>query len=161
MLRWWRYLQLIIEFRTSLCIPESTRTSCGCFELFDTEHGTYGTLKCKVVIVLNYLSTTPWRRVREWRYCSNILDLGSGWRWVVSFTPQLLYFRWNRLRYPLDRRLSKPQSQSRRCGVEKYPCFCRESNSGRPARSLPMYWLRYPGNNSVYYPLYIIYYLNY
>jgi hypothetical protein len=48
------------------------------------------------------------------------LDLGTSCRWVVSFTPRLLYPR-----YPLDRRLGGPQSQSRcrRCGEEKifYP----------------------------------------
>jgi hypothetical protein len=27
----------------------------------------------------------------EWRYSSTFLNLGTRWRWVVSFTPQLLY----------------------------------------------------------------------
>jgi hypothetical protein len=44
----------------------------------------------------------------------NILDLGTGWRWVVSFTP-----RGFSLRYPLDRRLVVPQSQSEFCGNER------------------------------------------
>jgi hypothetical protein len=28
--------------------------------------------------------------MKEWRYGSTILDLGTGWRWVVSFMPRLL-----------------------------------------------------------------------
>jgi hypothetical protein len=35
------------------------------------------------------------------------LDLGTRWRWVVSFTPREKSF-W----YPLDRRLGEPQNQS-------------------------------------------------
>jgi hypothetical protein len=42
-----------------------------------------------------------------------ILDLGTRWRWVVSFTPRPLYPRGNSPAYPLDRRLGGPQS---RCG---------------------------------------------
>ena len=38
----------------------------------------------------------------EWMYSSTIIDIGSRWRSVVSFTP--------RLRYPVDRRLEGPQS---------------------------------------------------
>jgi hypothetical protein len=39
----------------------------------------------------NQLSTTQWRHMTEWRYGSIILDLGSVWRWVVSFTSWPLY----------------------------------------------------------------------
>jgi hypothetical protein len=38
--------------------------------------------------VLKLLRTTPWRRMREWRYSSTILDLDTRWMWVVSFTPR-------------------------------------------------------------------------
>jgi hypothetical protein len=41
--------------------------------------------------VHNELSTTPWRRMGEWTYRSIFLDLGTSWRWVVNFTPRLLY----------------------------------------------------------------------
>jgi hypothetical protein len=41
----------------------------------------------KIVLVLNLLSTMSYRRMRQWRYSSTILDLRTGWRWVVSFTP--------------------------------------------------------------------------
>jgi hypothetical protein len=61
----------------------------------------------------------PWRHMREWRYSSTILHLGTSWRWVVSFTPSPLY-RWGRSpRYPLDMRLGEPQRGSWRCGQEK------------------------------------------
>jgi hypothetical protein len=63
--------------------------------------------------VLNYLSTMPWRYMREC-IALNFLDLGIKWRWAVSFTPQ-----GKRPRYPLDRRLGGPQSRSGRCGEEK------------------------------------------
>jgi hypothetical protein len=49
----------------------------------------------------------------------HFLDLGTSWRWVVSFTPRSLYRRGRSPRYPLDRRLSGPQSQSGRFGEEK------------------------------------------
>jgi hypothetical protein len=39
------------------------------------------------------------------------LDLGTSWRWVVSFTPWSLYPRGKSPRYPLDRRLGGPQSR--------------------------------------------------
>jgi hypothetical protein len=38
------------------------------------------------------------------------LDLGTSWRWVVSFTPRPLYPRGKSPRYPLDRRLGGPES---------------------------------------------------
>jgi len=40
-----------------------------------------------------------------------ILDLGSRWRWVVSFKTQPLYFRGKSLRYLLDRTLGGSQSR--------------------------------------------------
>jgi hypothetical protein len=39
------------------------------------------------------------------------LDLGTSWRWV-KFTPRPLYPQGKSPRYPLDRRLGGPQSQS-------------------------------------------------
>jgi hypothetical protein len=41
-----------------------------------------------------------------------ILDLGTRWRSVVSFTPRPLYFQGNNPWYPIDRRLGGPQSRS-------------------------------------------------
>jgi hypothetical protein len=66
-----------------------------------------------------------------------ILNLGAGWKWVISFTPRPFYLpgKENR-RYSLDRRLGGPQSRSQSDGEEKIPNPCRELNSDRPARSL-------------------------
>jgi hypothetical protein len=41
-----------------------------------------------------------------------ILDLGTRWRWVVSFTPRPFYLQEKSPWYPLDRRLGGGQSQS-------------------------------------------------
>jgi hypothetical protein len=43
----------------------------------------------------------------EMRYICTILDLGTSWRRVVSFTPWLLFLRGNGHGYPLDRRLAR------------------------------------------------------
>jgi hypothetical protein len=50
---------------------------------------------------------------------SSILDLGIGWRWVVSFTPQPFYPQEKSPRYTLDRRLGGPQSRSGHSGGEE------------------------------------------
>jgi hypothetical protein len=50
---------------------------------------------------------------------AHFLDLYTSWRWVVRLTPRPLYPRGKTLRYPLDRRLSVPQSRSGRLGEEK------------------------------------------
>jgi len=49
-------------------------------------------------------------------YWRSILDLGTRWRWVVSFTPQPLYPQGNSPWYPLGRRLGGPQSRSEHGG---------------------------------------------
>jgi hypothetical protein len=50
----------------------------------------------------------------------HFLDLGTGWRWEVSFTaPAALPPGKEPLVHPLDRRLGRPQSQSGRGGEEK------------------------------------------
>jgi hypothetical protein len=53
------------------------------------------------------------------RVDQNILDLGTRWRWVVSFTPGPLYPRGKKSQYPLYRRQGGPQSRSERGGEEK------------------------------------------
>jgi hypothetical protein len=49
----------------------------------------------------------------------HFLDLGTSWRWVVSFTHRPLSLRGKSPRYPLHRRLGGPQSRSGRRGEEK------------------------------------------
>jgi hypothetical protein len=50
-----------------------------------------------------------------------ILNLGTGWMWVVSFTPLTLYSRRKIFRYTLGRRLGGPQSQSGHHGEKSKP----------------------------------------
>jgi hypothetical protein len=72
----------------------------------------------------------------EWRYSSSIVDLGTRWRWVVSFTLREIgpgthwIGGWVGPRAGLD-------------AVEKRQIFPRrESNPGRPAHSPSLYRLR-------------------
>jgi hypothetical protein len=58
-------------------------------------------------------------RCMGWRYSSTILNLGTRWRWVLSFTPRPLYPWVKSPRYPFNMRLGEPQSQSGCSGVEK------------------------------------------
>jgi hypothetical protein len=48
-----------------------------------------------------------------------ILELGTRWRWVVSFTPRPLYPQVKSPWYPSDRRLGGPRSRSGRGSEEK------------------------------------------
>jgi hypothetical protein len=48
-----------------------------------------------------------------------IPDLGTRWRWVVSFTPRPLCLQGKSRWYPLDRKLGGPRSRSGRGGEEK------------------------------------------
>jgi hypothetical protein len=89
----------------------------------------------------------------EWKYSSSILDLGTRWRWVVSFTARPLYPRGEDPQYPLDIRRGGPQSRYRRRGVEKISCSCRQSNLCRPTLSPSLHRLSYPG--SIVYRLHI------
>jgi hypothetical protein len=59
----------------------------------------------------------------------HFLDLGTSWRWVVSFMLLPLYSRVKSPRYPLDRRLGGPQGQSGRRREDKLLDPHRYSNS--------------------------------
>jgi hypothetical protein len=61
-----------------------------------------------------------------------ISNLGTRWKWVVSFTPRPLYPR-----CPLDRWLGWSHSRSGRNGEEKqfHRCPCRVSKPAHPTRS--------------------------
>jgi hypothetical protein len=48
-----------------------------------------------------------------------ILNLGTRWRWVVSFKPRPIYPPGNSTKYPLDRRVGRPENRSGRGGEEK------------------------------------------
>jgi hypothetical protein len=64
-------------------------------------------------------------------YGFTVLDLGTRRRWVLRFTPLPLYLRENSPWYPLDRRLSVPQSWFRRCAENNISYLCQESNPCR------------------------------
>jgi hypothetical protein len=69
-----------------------------------------------------------------------ILDLGTRWRWVVSFTSRPLYPQGKRLWYPFDRMLGGPQSRSERGGEEinsQPPAETQTTDN--PARSPALY----------------------
>jgi hypothetical protein len=81
---------------------------------------------------LNQLSTTPWKRIAEWRYNSTILDLGNRWKCVVSLIPRPVYSR-----YPLRRRPGAPQSRSGHWRVEQN-IFPLPKIKPRPSSPLPV-----------------------
>jgi hypothetical protein len=64
----------------------------GDYQLF-SEYSVPQVRKDKVVPVLKSLSTVPLRYMRDWRYSSNIVDLGTIQRSVVRFTPRSIYPR--------------------------------------------------------------------
>jgi hypothetical protein len=66
-----------------------------------------------------------------------ILDIGTRWRWVVSFTPWPLYPQGKSLLYPLDRRLGEPQSRSGRGGEEKNSLPTAGNRTLEPQSSSP------------------------
>jgi hypothetical protein len=96
-------------------------------------------------LTVKKLSTTPWRCMEEWMYRSHFLDLGTSWRWVVSFTPWTLYPR-----YPLLRRLVDPRAGLDEVEKRKFLTLkeLELRPLGRPARSQSLYRLRYPGSST-------------
>jgi hypothetical protein len=73
-------------------------------------------IKLSVFLTKHHAMKTYWG---IWSIAPRILDLGTSWRWVVSFTPLPLYPQGEIPRHPLDRRLSGPQRRSGRGGEEK------------------------------------------
>jgi hypothetical protein len=53
----------------------------------------------------------PRRCMGEWMLDPHFLDLGTSWRWVVSFAPLPLYSRGKSHWYPFNRRLGGAQSR--------------------------------------------------
>jgi hypothetical protein len=105
--------------------------SCVCdLDLFSTE--IRGSLQVKGKVKLS-LCLTKHHTMKTYRRSGCIapcnLDLGTRWRWVVSFTPRPLYPQGKSPWYPLDGRLGGPQSRSRYGDEEK--------NSQSPPRIEP------------------------
>jgi hypothetical protein len=69
-----------------------------------------------------------------------ILDLGTRWKWVVSFTPRPLYTQGKSPCYPLDRRLGGPQNRYwTRWWREKSPVPVETRTPDHSARSPALY----------------------
>jgi hypothetical protein len=85
----------------------------------------------RIVTVLNYhhAMKTYWG---SGGIIPRVLDLGTRWRWVVSFTPLPVYLPGKELLLSLDRRLGGPQSRSGNDGERKIPSPRRDSNPDHP-----------------------------
>jgi len=72
-----------------------------------------------------------------------MIACGTRWRWVVKFTPELIYPMGNNSHYPLSKRLVRSHSLCRHTAEEKtlLPLPAKESRfPGCLARSLVTYW---------------------
>jgi hypothetical protein len=98
----------------------------------------------KILLSLCLINRTPLRRMGECWYNFIILDLGTSWRWVVSFTPLPLYPWGKSLRYPLDR--VGPRASLDTVEKRKFACSYRESNTGHPVCTPSLYGRQYPGS---------------
>jgi hypothetical protein len=103
----------------------------------------------KVKLSLCLIKHMQWRCMGEWRYSSTILDLGTRWRWVVSFTTQPLC-----LWYLLGRILSGPHNYSLTHGAEPFLRSCQLCSYSRtsqhfmePEGSLP--WSQEPSTDPI------------
>jgi hypothetical protein len=83
----------------------------------------------------------------------HILDLGTRWRWVFSFTARPLYLQGKSPWYPWDRRLGGPQRRSGRGGEEKNSqpppgIEAKRTFVDCSANIVTKLWARWPGFNS-------------
>ena len=89
---------------------------------------------------------TPWRVRGAWSTAPRILNLGTRWRWVVSFMPRPLYPWRKSLHFSLNRRFS--EFQSRLGFTEKKNIFLlpriKPRFFGLPTLVQSLHWLRYP-----------------
>jgi hypothetical protein len=84
--------------------------------------GAYDVSKVKVKVKLSLCFTKHHSMKTCWGsggIAPRILDLGTRWRCVVSFTLRPLFPQGKSSWYPLDRRLGGPQSRSVCCSEEK------------------------------------------
>jgi hypothetical protein len=105
-----------------------------------------GRVELSLRLTKNHTMKTNWRSGGT---APHVLDLGTKWRWLVSFTPRPLYLQGNSPHYSLDRMLGRPQSRSGRDSEVKNSQYLTEIkpyNSGRPACSQSLYRLKYHGS---------------
>jgi hypothetical protein len=100
----------------------------------------------KIVSVLNYATC----REDVWGNggtAPRIVNFGTRWRGMISFTLLPLYLRVKSPWYPLDRRLGGTQSRSGRGGEDrkKVPAPARNQTQVVQSISQSLYWLSYRG----------------
>jgi hypothetical protein len=78
-----------------------------------------------------------------------ILDFGTRWRWVVSFTPRPLYPQGKSPWYTLDKGWVGPRDSLDAMVTRKIPSPYRDSNPNHPARSLALYRWDIPAPKSM------------
>jgi hypothetical protein len=90
----------------------------------------------------------PLRRIGSGGIAPRILDIGTRWRWVVSFTLRPLYPQEKIPWYSLDRSLDGPQSRSEHGGEEKeFPAPAGTRTPDHPAYNT-LYILRNNRNHN-------------
>jgi hypothetical protein len=97
-----------------------------------------------------FLCLTNWALRHEGVWESGgFLEVGTSWRWVVSFTPRPLYHGGKYPQYPLGRRLCGTQNRSGFWGQEKNLALPEPEFLPlvRPARSQSVYRLHQPGSS--------------
>jgi hypothetical protein len=78
--------------------------------------------------------------MREWRYRSTFLDLGTSWRSVATFTLLPIYPQGNRPRYPLNKSLGGHQT-----GLDAVEKIKQLAPAGDQIRAVQPVALRYIG----------------
>jgi hypothetical protein len=93
-------------------------------------------IRCPHILITFRNDTPEYQNIRNSWWCieqlnvysSSFFELGTRWRWMVSFTPQPLYPQGNSPWYSFDRRQGGPHSHSGRDGEKKNSQPLRESN---------------------------------
>jgi hypothetical protein len=92
------------------------------------------------ISIFQWFSSIPFSRVYiqmlVWvsgRIDPSLLDLGTRWRWVVNFMPQLLYTQRKNLQYPLDSRLGGPRGAV-------LTTWKRENSCPPETQTLTLFW---------------------
>jgi hypothetical protein len=126
---------------TSLCLTQCRRTVGVNEELYDCTEDSVNSRVVNTIIQVTvkvnlFLCLTKHLAIKTyWRnrdIAPRILNLGTRWRWVVSFMPRPLYNRGKNPWYPLDMRLGGPQSWSGRGGEDKKKSYTSPTGNWNP-----------------------------
>jgi hypothetical protein len=111
-------------------------SKAGLAQLRDVSLWNLSDITTEILPVAIAAQRTPWNVRGSGGIAPRILNRGTNWRWVTSFTPRPLYARWKLPHCPLCRRLGGPRAVLDAMGGRKNPTPCRELNPDHPARSL-------------------------